>query len=392
MTTGRRGDGRCTFWVADHPRSRGLTPPSELMNAAPGADPSTAWQPAAGGIAPQQEGDRAGAGAPGGAGVPAAAAASGNAEALIAELLRRFDADGDGRLGRHEYKRFLVRLGVWGTVDACKCSRSLCVFFPRPQTSGCTDTDVYWPWTWRRVCERLRASPDAGLDGAAISRRYEGRFEMLATDVERSRAPAPERRRRSVQLEVYCQAGCAPCLHLLTLCLACRAVEPDSRARRRCDRHMMPLCPWSRGGHNPSGYQDGWLCDECGRSCSVLGQDSTFASRRFFCALCKQDLCRDCGANKARDDERSRMRTETPARRVRRLCPAGHPLVFSESRNTGWRCDAASLPAGCRSSITGFGQTDGMANWQCAGCDFDLCGACADHYDAEDIARIGASD
>ena len=53
--------------------------------------------------------------------------------------------------------------------------------------------------------------------------------------------------------------------------------------------------------------------------------------------------------------------------------------------------DAASLPAGCRSSITGFGQTDGMANWQCAECDFDLCGACANHYDAEDIARIDAS-
>ena len=32
-----------------------------------------------------------------------------------------------------------------------------------------------------------------------------------------------------------------------------------------------------------------------------------------------------------------------------------------------------------------------MANWQCAECDFDLCGACANHYDAEDIARIDAS-
>ena len=201
------------------------------MSARPGADPSTAqqrghaWQPAAEGVAPQQEGDR-GAGAPGGAGAPAAAAASANAEALIAELLRRFDADGDGRLGRHEYKRFLVRLGVWGTADAY--------------------TDVFWPWTWRRVCERLRASPDAGLDGAAIARRYEGRFAMLATDVERSRAPAPERRRRSVQLEVYCQAGCAPCLRQLTLRLACRALEPDcsgAAAVRQAHDAPVPLVP-----------------------------------------------------------------------------------------------------------------------------------------------------
>jgi len=196
------------------------------MSARPGADPSTAQQPAAEGVAPQQEGGRAGAGAPGGAGAPAAAAASANAEALIAELLRRFDADGDGRLGRHEYKRFLVRLGVWGTADAY--------------------TDVFWPWTWRRVCERLRASPDAGLDGAAIARRYEGRFAMLATDVERSRAPAPERRRRSVQLEVYCQAGCAPCLRQLTLRLACRALEPDcsgAAAVRQAHDAPVPLVP-----------------------------------------------------------------------------------------------------------------------------------------------------
>ena len=159
-------------------------------------------------------------------------------------LFRRFDADSDGALNRAEYKKFLMSIDVWGHTDAY--------------------TDVYWGWTWRRICEQAARQPTEGLDCHSFGRRYEGgpgRAAMLATDVARVRsasAAARARRPSETTLEVNCAKG-----------------------------HIMPLVPWSAGGHNPVGYQGGWLCDDCGRSCTDLGPDSSFATSRFFCATCK---------------------------------------------------------------------------------------------------------
>ena len=132
--------------------------------------------------------------------------------------------------------------------------------------------------------------------------------------------------------------------------------------------HVMPLVPWSAGTHNPvvraqrkhshsldhrhlgltkaqtvaaalrwllrhcidglaafsQGYSGGWLCDDCGRSCTDLGSDSSFATSRFFCASCKSDYCRDCGSKKAAEAAKSRNATERPINHLPKVCPAGH--------------------------------------------------------------------
>jgi hypothetical protein len=199
--------------------------------------------------------------------------------------------DNDGALNRVEYKEFLKSIDVWGRSDAY--------------------TDVFWGWTvrfylrflflmplfclhcrsqllpsqWRRICEQAGRQPTEGLDFCCFARRYmggPGRSAMLATDLRRVRSASAlaSARRPSESIEVTCAKG-----------------------------HIMPLVPWSAGLHNPVGYQGGWLCDDCGRSCTDLGQDAT---RRFFCASCKSDFCRDCG-RKASQAATSRNATERPA-------------------------------------------------------------------------------
>jgi hypothetical protein len=62
------------------------------------------------------------------------AAAAADFDEQCAWLVGRFDKDGDGALNRAEYKEFLKSIDVWGHTDAY--------------------TDVYWGWTWRRICEQ----------------------------------------------------------------------------------------------------------------------------------------------------------------------------------------------------------------------------------------------
>jgi hypothetical protein len=57
-------------------------------------------------------------------------------------------------------------------------------------------------------------------------------------------------------------------------------------------------------------------------------------------------------------------------------CPKGHPLKDIGVRNSGWACDARCEPGGCKSGITDFHQTDGMARYNCEICDYDLCVPC----------------
>ena len=76
------------------------------------------------------------------------------------------------------------------------------------------------------------------------------------------------------------------------------------------------------------GYSGGWLCDDCGRSCTDLGSDSSFATSRFFCASCKSDYCRDCGSKKAAEAAKSRNATERPVNHLPKVCPAGHKCAW----------------------------------------------------------------
>lgn len=61
----------------------------------------------------------------------------------------------------------------------------------------------------------------------------------------------------------------------------------------------------------------------------------------------------------------------------RRRCPAGHELdAYEPSHEGDWYCNACDDPGGCKSGITGFGQTQGMRRMRCAECDYDLCEKC----------------
>lgn len=99
------------------------------------------------------------------------------ADEQCAWLFAHFDADNDGILNRIEYKEFLKSIDVWGRSDAY--------------------SDVYWAWTWRRICEQQVASAE-GLDRSCFARRYAGpgRCAMLATDVERVRSASAAARAR----------------------------------------------------------------------------------------------------------------------------------------------------------------------------------------------------
>ena len=56
-----------------------------------------------------------------------------------------------------------------------------------------------------------------------------------------------------------------------------------------------------------------------------------------------------------------------------------HPLKYI-NQNNDWACDGKNLPGGCKSGITGFGQTRGMKQFRCYDCDYDLCIKCLEHY------------
>jgi len=61
-------------------------------------------------------------------------------------------------------------------------------------------------------------------------------------------------------------------------------------------------------------------------------------------------------------------------------CDRRHLLsALGTSRDTGWKCNGASWPGGCRSGITHFWQTQGMNRFRCGQCDYDLCEKCCRH-------------
>ena len=171
-------------------------------------------------------------------------------------LFHRFDADGDGMLNRVEYKEFLKSIDVWGRSDAY--------------------SDVYWGWTWRRICEQLQSAPK-GLDEACFARRYDGpgRSTMLATDVARVRSasaaararrpsetvralgPSPARWQNAQHLAGPSSRSRVDLAFRHRLQRMCARVRARARARVQmlevncAAGHVMPLVPWSAGGHNP---------------------------------------------------------------------------------------------------------------------------------------------
>ena len=70
---------------------------------------------------------------------------------------------------------------------------------------------------------------------------------------------------------------------------------------------------------------------------------------------------------------------------------AGHVLEYHPGgRDSRWACDGKLLSGGCKSGITGFGQTAGVAVYSCkrGRCDLDYCVPCVNHYaDASGMIR-----
>merc|ERR1711879_674019 len=58
------------------------------------------------------------------------------------------------------------------------------------------------------------------------------------------------------------------------------------------------------------------------------------------------------------------------------LCPKGHTLQHSWSKNTGGECDGNQLYESCRGGCTGFDQTENWENFHCKRCDYDFCNLC----------------
>eukprot|EP01043_Picozoa_sp_COSAG02_P042747 COSAG02_NODE_3658_length_6408_cov_19.754636_3_plen_257_part_00 len=172
----------------------------------------------------------------------------GAAEEHCAWLFAHFDADKDGVLNRLEYKEFLKSIDVWGRSDAYLVRRtspsSRCVLFlsgfvlrslllTKTPIYGSRYSDVYWAWTWRRICEQ-QAAPAEGLDLACFARRYAGpgRRVMLATDVERVRSAraAARERRPSETVRVWLSRPLRSLLAALT----------NRMSWRRCWRSTVP--------------------------------------------------------------------------------------------------------------------------------------------------------
>lgn len=59
-------------------------------------------------------------------------------------------------------------------------------------------------------------------------------------------------------------------------------------------------------------------------------------------------------------------------------CPKGHQLRDYGTALCDWTCAAHKDSAGCKSGITGPGQTGDMVRIRCAKCEYDLCSKCAD--------------
>lgn len=71
-------------------------------------------------------------------------------------------------------------------------------------------------------------------------------------------------------------------------------------------------------------------------------------------------------------------------------CPSGHPLEAMGTKSSdGWACCARNDAGGCKSGITGFNQTIGLARFRCERCNYDLCQQCVDHRSRTAVVKSG---
>lgn len=124
--------------------------------------------------------------------------------------------------------------------------------------------------------------------------------------------------------------------------------------------HDHPLClssdsaPWRCDGVNLQGG-----CVRGGTSYL-----RTCDWKKFSCYECNFDLCEGCVERYAQPERRFRVRCH------------GHQLKRSYVV-INWACDGRSMPGGCESGCTTFGQMDGQKRFRCDECNFDLCAPCA---------------
>merc|ERR1712218_103409 len=58
-------------------------------------------------------------------------------------------------------------------------------------------------------------------------------------------------------------------------------------------------------------------------------------------------------------------------------CNFGHLLVQLGTKcDDGWECKGAQAPGGCKSGITGPGQSKGLDRFACPKCNYDICAKC----------------
>ena len=86
-------------------------------------------------------------------------------DVMVEQLFVNFDVDGEGRLGKHQYKAFLTGIGVWGSA---KYQRY---------------TNLNWDSEWPSECQQLGSTAEKGIDREAFTVLYtKHRSKDVGTD------------------------------------------------------------------------------------------------------------------------------------------------------------------------------------------------------------------
>jgi hypothetical protein len=98
---------------------------------------------------------------------------------VVREIFMLFDTDGDGRLSKGEYKRYLQGIGYW-------------------VQRGFTD-ESYDESGWHGQCKGIECPPEEGVSAEAFETILYGTYRVgkARADLDRCQASTPERRQRS---------------------------------------------------------------------------------------------------------------------------------------------------------------------------------------------------
>ena len=133
-----------------------------------------------------------------------------------------------------------------------------------------------------------------------------------------------------------------------------------------------------------------WVCDAtklqggCLSGSNNINLSKNF--KRFRCMQCDYDLCEKCMIKYYDDkaiikNDNSNNRNLYLFKKPYYSLAHEHPLIFlDKSSENGWACDGINIINQCFSGINDFYQTNGMENFRCEQCNFDLCRNCMDYY------------